>query len=177
MLPEHLFNTLKLIHPDLKSISKTEWDNYVDSESPFNTGTTVVIEWGDTDEYPVQNNWRTATINDIQDPPLKARFRKNAKHPQHEGYLTGLIRTVNSLTWLDEDEDEYAFCEVIANDDLVGAKPISTYPNSPNTHWLYMGGKWITGLRSRDGELFYSDGETCIWDESNQPTHWKPYNE
>lgn len=188
--PKQLLEALQILFPALTKITKPVWNQFTDMEFPFhNHCSTVEVDWGDTVMYPPVPKWRPATIDDIKDPPLTARFTDNdpefdKSSWRHNGYLTGFTKTITSATFHDEDEDEWKFCEVedtntdTDNDLLKDALPIHTFPNDRNgTVWLFMGGKWITGSKGGIDQGFWSNGESMSWDEANQPTHWKPYTD
>jgi hypothetical protein len=188
--PKQLLETLQVLLPALSKITKSSWTQFTDMELPFHdTYALVEVDWGDTTIYPPIPKWRPATVDDIKDPPLTARFTDNdpafEKNTwRHNGYLTGYTKTITNTTFHDEDEDEWNFCEVEDtstqpyNDLLKDALPIDTLPkNDFNTVWLFMGGKWITGSKGGIDQGFWSNGESMSWDEANQPTHWKPYKE
>jgi hypothetical protein len=130
----------------------------------------VIVDWGSTTEYP------DATEADIGDTPIDAKFSSYAitsKTVAHYGKLIGFTKTCDGVVWLDDDADDWEFCQVKST--LDNGNPISTYPEGNyNTHLLLMGGKWISGSRSTNDKVFWSDGKTMSWDEENQPTRWKP---
>lgn len=169
--PEILLNTLQLLFPNLKSITKDQWEDFRNSEFPFSEDI-IYVDWGNVFEYPT-SNWRDATIQDIQDPPLTARFKDHSpdkKSNWHFSTLGAVEIAPGSMKWYDIQGDYWKYCQVI--DD---GFPISTFPkNNYNTVLLFMGGKWVKGSNSPNDKIFYSDSETMSWDEQNQPTKWKP---
>ncbi len=178
--PQQLLSALQQLFPNLEKITRDEWQNLLDSEWPFDEDSTGVIEvdWADTTVYP-EAQWRDATEADIHEVPLEARFSNygfdniNAR-PAH-GKLIGFRKTYENIYWIDDDEDDWEYCQVRVTVDM--GFPISTFNLGPNKSCLlFMGGKWIEGIKSvlsGDPE-FFSEGETTVWDKANQPTHWKP---
>jgi hypothetical protein len=65
------------------------------------------------------------------------------------------------------------------------ARPIETAPKDNPHLWLYMGGQWLMGRWHETTPSGYwmtyriqPDGtkmtRTVSWENSNQPTHWRP---
>jgi hypothetical protein len=178
--PAELLHRLQQLFPNLQRVTQDEWQNFMDTEWPFNEDTTGVVEvdWGNTTEYP-EATWRNATEADIGDTPIDARFSNcefdDEKTIHHTGKLIGYRKTYEDIYWIDDDEDDWEYCQVRVTPDI--GNPISTFNLGPNKSCLlFMGGKWIEGIKSGlsgDPE-FFSEGETTVWDKANQPTHWKP---
>jgi hypothetical protein len=177
--PQQLLSALQQLFPNLQSVTRDEWQEFIEREQPFNHANlhNVVVNWEDTTEYP-EATWRDATESDIGDTPIDARFSNydfTSKTVAHHGKLIGFTKTYDGIQWLDDDEDRWEFCQVKVTPDM--GNPISTFNLGPNKQCLlFMGGKWIEGIKSgvKGDPEFFSEGETTTWDKANQPTHWKP---
>lgn len=178
LTPAQAFEHIKDLWPDTVRIIQWRGTNLKVKVLPSGIILNLLIDWGNTTEFPLPKKWRDATIHDIVYPFKEAIFADaesrdlNEWTPTYE--LMGILGSSNKsgFRWMDTDGDTWAYCKVLDDTTDDDSQPISTYPGG--TVLLLMGGHWKKGCESTSCRLFLSDKQSIDWDKNNQPTRWKP---